>query len=261
MPSPEERPMSFRPEEQPDEGEGYRRLLSHRSPSEPAQSADQSEGGLLGLNAEDDGYEPETRWPFTDEDTRLELVNGSSGPPRLYIGPNGRPLTPAEQLRWSNYLHAIERLREIDPTNPQLQSAYSPTWVPDNKDIADVVGATRAAPQQPTYLAPEFDLHLGPLWREVGKVRRDLELQSLEWHHPLVTQLRKYYNDNGISEPLREQLGYYMWMNEHRGVGGLHPYWNRDWKRFADQYGTVKPEQIQEHLLELLRRYDQLRTP
>jgi hypothetical protein len=199
-------------------------------------------------------------WQLNEDAAPLELAN-LGGPPRFYLGPGGRPLSPAEQLRWSNYLHALELLREVNPRHPQLQSLHGPHWVPDDKDIADVWRAVPQKDGEPVYRAPELDLHLGPLWREIGKLRGELGLQSLEWHHPMPTQYRKWFNDNGIPESLRNELGYYMSMREHRGAGGLHPYWNRSWKPITGRFPDLSSEAISQELLELLHRYGQLRTP
>jgi hypothetical protein len=147
--------------------------------------------------------------------------------------PGGRELTIPEQLRWDFWNLGQRTLRELNPGNPMLENLYGPNWVPDE---------TR---------------DLKPLWDEIRRLRREQKLRELELHHPLPNQHARQFQANGITDLFRERNGYYMWQQEHRGRGGLHPRWNRDWSRFFDEYERPGDTGILDHLQQMMRAYGQ----
>jgi hypothetical protein len=163
----------------------------------------------------------------------LAQSSGNARRPFAIIGPTGRDLTIPQWLRWQNWNSGTYMLRQLDPKNPMLQSLYGPNWIPDvERDIA-------------------------PLYREIGRLRAEQRLKELELHHALPNQFDPIFQRNGISSAFRDSTGYYMWRNDHRGRGGLHPSWNRDWKTFLESRPLQGPGPILENLEEMLEKYDQ----
>jgi hypothetical protein len=177
----------------------------------------------------------------TDAADGVELAN-SVGPPRYHVGTGGRILTPGEQLRWSNYKRAIEMIRELDPHAPRadLYSAPPSTWVPD------------------------YATDINPLWDRFRELRTLLGRRDLERHHPESTQFAREFCDIfGIDGATRDLHSYYLPWREHRGVGGLHPYWNRDFKSFFGkaERGRVGQENLEDFLVNQMDKYGQLLMP
>jgi hypothetical protein len=121
-------------------------------------------------------------------------------------------------------------LRELDPKNPQLQSLSSPTWVPNQSDIAR-------------------------LHEEIARVRRERGLPELELHHTLPRQFAPQFNEAGIDI---ESYRTYLPRDQHRLLPkGLHTgtdNWNAQWKRFFKEHQRADPNKVLELLNDMLKR-------
>jgi hypothetical protein len=163
----------------------------------------------------------------------LAQSTGNARRPFAIIGPTGRDLTIPQWMLWQNWNSGIYRLREIDPKNPMLQNLYGPNWVPDSeRDIA-------------------------PLYREINRARGEQGRRELELHHAFPNQFATQFRANGISDAFRDGTTYFIWRDQHRGRGGLHPYWNRDWQKFLETYQKEGPGPIFENMQDMLEKYDQ----
>jgi hypothetical protein len=81
-------------------------------------------------------------------------------------GPDGRELSPSEELRLERLNFATRRLRELEPNNLQLQSISDPNHVPNETWVEAVEKEVRAA--ETRHIAPSA------VWERSGLSVRDI---------------------------------------------------------------------------------------
>jgi hypothetical protein len=150
-------------------------------------------------------------------------------------GPSGREISPPEWFRMALYNDLHRTLRELDPTNRQLESLNSPDWVPSNEDLSR-------------------------LREEIHNIRRDRGLSELELHHMFPQQFRFNFNRARINI---EDFTNFLWRDRHRlAPNGLHTtrdHWNAQWRRYFEENPDPTPEEIIGQLKKMLDQLERKR--
>ncbi len=135
-----------------------------------------------------------------------------------------RDLSPLEGMRVALYDSAFRTLKELEPTNPQLQSLSTSTWVPTFSDT-------------------------NRLNEEIARIKAGRGLSYLESHHNFPRQFSAQFRACGI-EP--EDYLTYLPRPLHRlRPDGLHTTpinWNTRGDQFLSDQPTAKPEELLKHL-------------
>jgi hypothetical protein len=111
---------------------------------------------------------------------------------------------------------------------------------------------------------PDYATDINPLWDRFRELRTLLGRRDLERHHPEPTQFAREFCDIfGIDGATRNLHSYYLPWREHRGVGGLHPYWNRDFIPFLGnpRERRLTKENLEDFLVNQMHNYGQLLMP
>ena len=137
---------------------------------------------------------------------------------------DGRDLSPAEQLRLSNWISLREQLRKLDPRNPKLQAIHGRGWVPTWEDNHE-------------------------LFREIKGID-----SRLHGHHWLPNQFNPYFESRGL--PRAERDRYLTIETIDRHLARIHPRLNREWRRWIDEHPDADADEILIEAVRLKEHFD-----